>query len=241
MKKIKFILIGFVLVISILGCDKEPSASFTTDKNEYIAGEIVHLTNTSSNGSSFLWTLPDGTTSTSNNIDYQINSNAIFEKLTFNLEAFDKDGDNNSISKSVQHASVYSIDSTYYYYVAQSVSNSINGGNWVISAAYKSGPNLNDIDAFLYIYFPGNMRPSVSGTYNLQSNNSTLSPGQAYIDLYIGGADAYSNYISLSGQLNVIVKDGIVHAIYNHIDAKHTDYHAINHPNVKISGDIICF
>ena len=66
MKTIKSLLIA-TAVILLTSCQKQPSADFSTDKSEYIAGDVVKLTNSSTDGSSYKWIMPDGQTNTSTN------------------------------------------------------------------------------------------------------------------------------------------------------------------------------
>ncbi len=80
------------LATSLFSCQKQPGADFTTDKAEYIAGEVVKLTNTSAEAATYKWTFPDGQTSTSENIEYTIAETQADATLAFNLEAFSKNG-----------------------------------------------------------------------------------------------------------------------------------------------------
>lgn len=83
-----FIIMASVLVIS--ACKKKeekkeeepqeelrPVASFTTDKTEYYGGWTIILTNTSQNGGTIKWTLPNGTTSNDNVVSYVTSTTAI--------------------------------------------------------------------------------------------------------------------------------------------------------------------
>lgn len=81
-----------VAAMIMASCQKEPTASFKTDKTEYVAGETVKLTNTSIDGSSYKWTMPDGQTSDTKDVDYTLNVNDADASITFKLEAFSKNG-----------------------------------------------------------------------------------------------------------------------------------------------------
>lgn len=88
--------------IASASCQKEPSASFKTDKTEYIAGETVHLTNNSIDSYSYVWTMPDGQIMTSENVDYITNVSSGNASLTFKLMANSKNGKNqDEISQTV--------------------------------------------------------------------------------------------------------------------------------------------
>ncbi|MEI7597346.1 MAG: hypothetical protein WCK02_16475 [Bacteroidota bacterium] len=85
-----FILIALVAVIS--SCQKQPEASFTTDKSSYMAGEVVRLTNTSMDADSYVWTTPDGQVSTSANVNFTSSDSWGACSKVFKLEAFSKNG-----------------------------------------------------------------------------------------------------------------------------------------------------
>jgi len=102
MKKITKLLLIAIASVTISSCQKTPVASFTTDKTEYIAGETIKLSNTTTDGETFKWTFPDGTTGTTANYDVITNETDPDATLTFKLEAFSKNGKKtNSTSKTV--------------------------------------------------------------------------------------------------------------------------------------------
>ncbi|MBI4945390.1 MAG: hypothetical protein HY840_03195 [Bacteroidetes bacterium] len=237
MKKTKTILI-VLSIISIVGCQQNPTASFTANKSEYIAGDTVHLTNTSANGHSYLWTMPDGTTLTTTNADYLIPANQGFATLTFALEAFSKNGKkNNSVSQSIAviPASVFSIDGSYSYNPIN-VAGSPYGKNWQITAYVQNYPQ-EDINpahaaAYLMIKLPGTAAPTSAGTYSLQAND-TLALGKAYIWITrVWWELQRADYVSSSGQLQITIENGKVHAVFNNIQT--------NYPPYTISGNIYC-
>src|ERR1035437_8054427 len=79
-------------MVLFTSCAKEPTASFTTDKTAYTAGDVVHLTNTSTHAGSYKWTFPDGTTGTASNYDYTLNTSDPGGTETFKLESFSSNG-----------------------------------------------------------------------------------------------------------------------------------------------------
>ncbi|MBU0613718.1 hypothetical protein KJ766_00315 [Patescibacteria group bacterium] len=90
MKKTIALLIAVAVVAT--SCQKQPVASFSTDKDSYTAGETVKLTNNSIDAKSYLWTFPDGQTSVSKSVDYTLNANDAGGTKVFKLEAFSKNG-----------------------------------------------------------------------------------------------------------------------------------------------------
>jgi len=92
-----------VLCALIAGsCAKEPSASFQTDKTEYVAGETVRLTNTSANATTYLWTLPNGLTAEAAEPSYTIPETAPSGEIEFTLVAGNEDKKTASVTKSVR-------------------------------------------------------------------------------------------------------------------------------------------
>lgn len=95
--RILALLMAFALINS--QCKKEtteiseavPSADFSFDKTEYGAFETITLSNTSSNASTFRWTLPDGTTSKSKDLVYAL-GDTDDGSLLFKLEAISQSG-----------------------------------------------------------------------------------------------------------------------------------------------------
>lgn len=86
----KLILKLAIIAIAFSSCQRQITADFISDKNEYTAGEVIKLTNKSVNAKRYKWTLPDGQTTTMEHISYPIEitqSNAIF---VFKLQAISK-------------------------------------------------------------------------------------------------------------------------------------------------------
>lgn len=97
-KKAAIALLSFSILTT--SCRKEPSADFTLDKSEYNAGETVKCTNSSSDATTYKWTFPDGQTSTSQNVDYTLNSNTPAGNYTIKLEAKNNKGKTSEAQKS---------------------------------------------------------------------------------------------------------------------------------------------
>ena len=250
MKKFKTIFLYLTGIIALVSCRKQPEASFTTNLDEYIAGDSVHLINTSLNGNSYQWTMPDGSNATSTNADFLINPNFGFGTLTFILEADskkEKKSDWASKSVAVIPASFFSIDSgltpTNFSYRPVKVDSKFYSPNdWWITAVVDpyitQAPSYSVANAYLSIKFPNSLPPTV-GTYLLQSN-PTLTTGTAYIIIRrIWWEDNYEDFVSLSGQLNVTITNGKVHVVFSNVAASRT-INSVAYPNCKISGDITC-
>lgn len=252
MNKYHSIIILFIAVI-FSSCVKQPEASFVTDLSEYSAGEIVHLTNTSSDANSYIWMMPGGQIVRTTNADYQIDPNFGFGTLTFILNASLDGRKASSFTRTVDviPSSVFSVDSSNFSYSPNSILSKpyLNNRWWIYATLEYHHPNVylqqQGLDgpgtASLSIVLPGSTTP-IAGTYLLKSND-TLNSGEAYIR--IGRRwweDNYENFISISGEMNLEITNGKVHAIFSHIDASHTDRWSSTSPlpNVKISGDITC-
>lgn len=89
-----------LLAVLFITCKKEseivteslPVANFTTDKAEYDAGDVMILTNTSSNADNVRFTLPNGTTSRNASVSYSIDPLIGNVNLIVKLEAISKSG-----------------------------------------------------------------------------------------------------------------------------------------------------
>src|ERR1035437_6341837 len=239
MKKFKTIIPALLVAITISSCYKKSEASFTTNKSEYIAGDTLHLKNTSTNGHSYLWALPNGDKVTSANVDYLIPRNQGFDKLTFILNAYSRrEKKSSTVSNTVNviPSSVFAVDSpAYSYYPLNVYGRSYSdwrGSWWEITANVGNYQNSNsslNAAGSLMIRFSGSVAPT-SGIYLLQPND-TLTSGHAYVlikrEWWEYGEE---DYYSLSGQLNVNMTNGKVHVVFTHIDTKYAMR--------KISGDI---
>jgi methionine-rich copper-binding protein CopC len=79
-----------------IGCNKQPSADFSTDKTEYTAGDVVKCTNKSLSSKSCKWTFPDGQTSASTNVNYTLDENTPAGVYSIKLQAISKKGNKTS-------------------------------------------------------------------------------------------------------------------------------------------------
>lgn len=133
--------------ITLSACQKQPSAEFTTDKAEYTAGETVKLTNTSVDGKTYKWTLPDGQTSNAANVDYTLNENQSDATLSFKLEALSKNGKKtDEASKSVTVKAAKG-KVTFWQRTGSGFGItvvSINGVSSNITSEYSSTPSCGD-------------------------------------------------------------------------------------------------
>jgi PKD repeat protein len=98
----KILIVASMLAFISLSCDKSPITDFSINKSEFQAGEVIKLTNTSQNGGSYKWTLPDGQNSSSFNVNYTIHSNTSPGVYTITLQSFSKKGDKSTnLSKNI--------------------------------------------------------------------------------------------------------------------------------------------
>jgi len=98
----KYFLFLFALLL-FAACQKQPTANFNTDKTLYYPDETIHLTDASTKAHHWLWTLPDGSTSNSQNVDFVIDTNNIGGSYSISLKAASKNGNRTStITKSIE-------------------------------------------------------------------------------------------------------------------------------------------
>jgi hypothetical protein len=223
MKQLSTILI-FIVVIS--ACQKQPAATFTTDKTEYYAGDTIHLTNTSENGHSYIWTMPDGSKQTTENAFYVVDTSVLYEKLTFQLEAISKHQRKKTIvtkqvlaviKPNVSESCVY-VDTKYICQTARTSSKEFNPLK-ILSNVYGGSYT----DSFV-IYIDASLT-DYSGIYEIKDNISdvknhitSMRYSHTVFD-YIptGGADY--NYNVFSGKMVIYQSNGYWHAILNNAQA----------------------
>ena len=252
MRNIKRIILMMSIIMTFAGCKKDPTtnpvASFTTDKSEYAKGDTIHLTNTSSNASTYLWTMPDGTTLSTVNADFIFTGSQGYQPLSFTLEAFSKDGSkNNSVSLSVTVTAVPNNTFSIGNYIYSNIYGDpwqVGSNYWNLMAATVNG-GLND--GIVNIYFPGLEKSAISGLYTLQSDYNTLTTGKACIlmkkvcyDCLPQGSQDHS-YFPIAGQVMMTINytdtghvNSKVHVVFNEIDAKIDSTNTI----IKISCNI---
>jgi hypothetical protein len=94
-----------ILALCLLGlttCTKQPTASFTTDKTEYFAGEMISLSNTSANADAYVWTFPNGKTSGQQDASFGLTDTARAGDYTFTLKATNKGKKSATASQTVK-------------------------------------------------------------------------------------------------------------------------------------------
>lgn len=132
-----------MLPFFVLTACKKPQADFSFDKNEYVSGETMQLTNLSINSGSVLWELPDGTFSRDENVSYTIPTNCE-GSLLIKLNSASKDGKHiDKISKSIDvvpagQCLFYTQDNNF------NISVRLNGQDKTICGISTSIPDFGD-------------------------------------------------------------------------------------------------
>lgn len=231
----------FLLTILLLtSCQRQPTANFTTDKTEYTAGDTIHFTNTSEDGDSYLWTVPDGKTFTTENLDYVTDVNEHSGSKTFKLDVFSKNKKKNAtasktviIKQGILTTDYFSVDiiTNILNYKLVSKSSNILNGNWTIEGI----PNYFYFKGYCQIFFPENHAPTSSSSFTLVSSSNALMPGQAHIKIKLP-IESESYFYSSSGQLELTVSsNGKVRAVFTNIPTL-----LVSGNTYHISGDITC-
>ena len=221
-------------------CQKQPTANFNTDKTLYYAGETVHLTDASTNAHHWYWTMPDGTTSTNQNVDYVIDTNDIGGDKTFSLTVTSNNGKKlATISKTVHTSMPIYASDFFSTNIASSVPLTkavIQYSNCFELFASQELQNYNIVGIFL----PGNISSITTGVYYLANSSATPLPGFGYVSVgyykfAIPDAQQYDEYNSIAGQLNVNVTGNKIHVTYSSTKAQHSS----DTTNIRVSGDLI--
>ncbi|MES2836413.1 MAG: hypothetical protein V4667_02730 [Bacteroidota bacterium] len=238
MKNLKtiFVIISILLITS---CQKELNTSFTTDKTEYYQGDTVNLTNTTENGNSYIWTMPDGQTVTTENANYIIDTKQKPGVVTFKLESFSKrEKQRNTISHSINVNYLPTFITTLAYGTA------VEQGNYIPELIgiktvqesnywYFTGSSRNfETFYIITVYLPGTPTTITPGIYTLQNDYIALTDYKACIIMDCSGPRPIHKYISdAGGQLEIIISNnGTVSAVFNNVK--------VNNGTSEISGNI---
>ena len=175
----------FLLVILVLGvfvfesCQKYPSASFTTDKQEYSTGETISLTNLSLDGDSYEWTFPNGETSTEKTINYVIPSNLPSGLYPIQLKVYSKN--KNKVDEQISYVSINQAKSGaamfWLYYQSGDTYATVNvqGSTKYISSYEFSTPSCDDSNcANFYNLSPGTYNYTATSSSNNWSGSFTI-------------------------------------------------------------------
>lgn len=193
MKRTLFYL-TWVLIAALLfsSCQKQPTASFTTDKTDYIAGETVYLTNQSVDADHFLWTMPDGQTSTSADISYNTNIETETGTMSFRLEAFSKNGKKESeMIKTVNIEAAKKGDVTFWSDNAEYVITVTFGGvDSDISSTYASVPDCGAFGCANYADIYSGTYPftATDGIHQWEGNMTVVPNNCSTMRLYLSKA-----------------------------------------------------
>lgn len=136
-----FIIVAFFAIVS---CQRQPKASFSTDKSEYVAGDTIYLSNTTEASQRFRWIFPDGQTDKSTDASYYVDAFIGDTTLTFKLIAISNNGKKaDSTSKTVDIiASTGGV--TFWRSMYGNVSSTtvtLNGMSSIITSSFTSEPD----------------------------------------------------------------------------------------------------
>jgi hypothetical protein len=213
-----------------------PIAYFTSDKETYTAGDVIHLKSNATNAYTYKWTMPDGSIQTTQNIELVTDSDDVAGSKTFSLEVTSKSGVKSKIFTKKFTLQEYILTTDYYFNGTTTIkpiskSCGVYATYWYIGAGSLS------------IHLYGNTLPTQSRIYNIKPYNSTLINGEATISITREFSnDSFQIAEANSGQLFIqITNTGKIRAIFNNINAKiRSDPGGGGLPDVTISGDITC-
>ncbi|MFM2047902.1 MAG: hypothetical protein RI955_448 [Bacteroidota bacterium] len=208
----------FLLILLFTACQKQPTANFNFDKSTYTAGDIIHLTDASTNAHSWKWTMPDGKIYTTQNVDFVIDTNDIGGSETVTLEVFSRNGKKVSTVSKTINVSQTILASDYItalegnFMLSEKKSIVINNF-WEGSIGHHYSYSFG----YVNVYFPS--RPNASQLYSLKSNYTSLSQSEACINYHgYDGLEYSTNEYSKYGQLNVVIDNsGRIKIDFNNI------------------------
>lgn len=214
--KTVFSLIAFFLLI--FSCSKKPESAFSTNKAEYIAGQKISLTNQSKEAASIKWTLPDGSTATSNNADYLIPADFASGSLDIKLESYSK-------RKKKTDSETKTIDVIPQTYITITGTNTITKRFWEIKEGNSGGfqfwnnPDPNSNPCLLEgvgVLFSDMQAPAV-GVYSIVPGISPPPSGKVCLFYYSGDCFTVNLKQSVSGTVNVEKINGRYHMSYTNL------------------------
>lgn len=236
-------LLSLCLAFTFVACKKEPSASFSSDKSFYQAGETIHLTNTSSNAESFEWTFPDGSTSKAKNPDYVLDSTITNNPIQITLKSYSKYKKKSStVSHYIQLSEpVFQSDyfnSPSHHYVPNRKTNFISTTYNNYNVSVQCDTDTPGETYAMYISFNGTHRPA-PGIYTVPSAVSIdCSPtryGGAYnpMDSFTSSG-AYPGVVTVSSASNNRLR-----LVFSNVRVMVQMWGSSNPPPFYVAADII--
>jgi hypothetical protein len=162
----------------ITGCNKKPQADFTTDKEEYTAGEIIRLTNKSIHAKSYNWLFPDLSASTSENPEYALSADLADGSYPIRLESL-RNSETSLITKFISviaqkgQLTVWTSDTIANgpYVVQVFIDNNFIGH---ITSRYSSDPGCGATGCVTVNLKTGSHKIIISNSYNNNVRSETL-------------------------------------------------------------------
>jgi hypothetical protein len=184
MKKVIKALFTAIAVLSISSCQKTPVAGFTTDKTEYVAGEIIELTNTSTDAETYKWTFADGTIGNLESYNYITDDSDPAATLTFKLEAFSKNGKKTSETTKTVTLKAATGNVTFWQMTGSGYGDTaveLSGLTSIITSEYDATPDcgatgcgvFTNIKVGTYNYTASDGTAEWTGTVTVKKNSCT--------------------------------------------------------------------
>jgi hypothetical protein len=172
-----YLLCGIAAAFVLAGCEKQPTASFSTDKTTYYSGETVYLSNTSTNADHYEWTLPNGEYLTSTNVDYTVYT-TYSDTRTFYLTAYSKSGKKTDSESHTVYVEPSTGDVTFW---------TSSSGTGTITVSFASSYGYI---TYYYYYTPDCGSSGCANFYD-------LSWGQTYYYYATAGSYYWDGYITI--------------------------------------------
>jgi PKD repeat protein len=172
MEKTIFTFLAVSLIL--ISCEKRPTASFTTDSDEWEVGQTVFFYNNSNNGERFEWDFGDGYTSNDRDPVHIFTSTGTYEVT---LTAISKSGqsDKTSLTISIMVPTLLEVEVREYY-----------SEDTIPNASIILYPTLADWDAQTNMVVEGITDQDGIAVF------SNLDPGVYYVDVWEATHDNYT-------------------------------------------------
>jgi len=201
-----------LLSVVLMSCQKTPDAQFTASKTAALVGEEISFTNTTINGSTYLWDFGDALTSTDQNPKHTY---AKIGTFTVKLIAYSKNGKKTgekTLDITITKANEFTYATIKYPFTKGYISNPTTDPYAFFVYLFPSTMSMNSTNVtaegtgslVLLAFYSASLTELTAGTYTITNSNDTKALGIAALNY---GAANETEYLSKTGTI-IVTKDG---------------------------------
>jgi len=196
-----------LFLLTIVGCQKQPEASFTASKTNVVTGEAITFTNTSKDASSYKWNFGDGTSSDVASPTHAYENAGTYTVIMTANSKNGKKSDNATATITVTKANEIRYDGNKYP-LTNAVIYNIEMDTTYLSDNYKINVFLGDKDIFesnknfVILELWSSTNNLTGGTYTFADNHASYTfEGILVIDDYNVNTQTRTSYNVTGGYL----------------------------------------